>query len=217
MVCGPRAGSLFCVYSFVPRPCAESIRDIRDPEHPNTLEELSVVDRSSVTVTEASPGTGLTWGTVSIAFTPTVPHCSLASLIGLSIRAKLEADGILAPAPAAPPVDRIPSEGPGGEPPSPPVVLGEGGGGGLLVATSGGPAATTANGIGGSTAGGVPSAPARYYKLDVSVAPGTHATAAEITKQLNDKERCAAALENPNLQRMVAGCMSSVVVSLADR
>eukprot|EP00168_Porphyra_purpurea_P016357 TRINITY_DN5269_c0_g1_i1.p2 TRINITY_DN5269_c0_g1~~TRINITY_DN5269_c0_g1_i1.p2 ORF type:complete len:199 (-),score=13.51 TRINITY_DN5269_c0_g1_i1:115-711(-) len=78
----------------------ESIRDIRDPEHPNTLEELSVVDRGSVTVTERTPGSGLSWGTVSIAFTPTVPHCSLASLIGLSIRAKLDADGILSPAPS---------------------------------------------------------------------------------------------------------------------
>lgn len=74
----------------------------------------------------------------------------------------------------------------------------------------------TANGTGGLSAGLSPPSP-RYYKLDVSVAPGTHATAAEITKQLNDKERCAAALENPNLQRMVAGCMPPEVVSLAGR
>lgn len=201
-----------CAPLYVPL-CAESIRDIRDPEHPNTLEELSVIDRRSVTVTEATTGTGLTWGTVSIAFTPTVPHCSLASLIGLCIRAKLEADDILSPAPAPPPLGA--ASGPGCEPQSPPVLAG-GGGEGLLVAT---PDAATmpANGTGGSPRGGVPCPPARYYKLDVSVAPGTHATAAEITKQLNDKERCAAALENPNLQRMVAGCMPPVVVSLDGR
>lgn len=192
---------------------AESIRDIRDPEHPNTLEELSVIDRHSVTVTEALPGAGLTWGTVSIAFTPTVPHCSLASLIGLSIRAKLEADDILSPASAPPPLGT--ACGPGGEPPLPPVLAG-GGGTGLLVGSL--DATTTApNGTGRFPHGGVLRPPPHYYKLDVSVAPGTHATAAEITKQLNDKERCAAALENPNLQRMVAGCMPPLVVSLADR
>lgn len=186
--------------------CPESIRDIRDPEHPNTLEELSVVDRSSVTVTECTPGTELAWGTVSIAFSPTVPHCSLASLIGLSIRAKLDADGILSPAPALP--GSFPEGAPGGRPASPSVT----GRSTLLVDTG----SATANGTGGSSTGLSPP-PARYYKLDVSVAPGTHATAAEITKQLNDKERCAAALENPNLQRMVAGCMPPEVVSLAGR
>lgn len=153
-----------------------------------------MVDRDCVTVTERTPGSGLAWGTVAIAFTPTVPHCSLASLIGLSIRAKLDADGILSPAPWT-------SGGSDGSPPS---------GGGLLVAAP----AAVANGAGAPT-GAVPSP--RYYKLDVSVAPGTHTTAAEITKQLNDKERCAAALENPNLQRMVAGCMPPEVVTLAGR
>ncbi|KAK3018750.1 hypothetical protein RJ639_004236 [Escallonia herrerae] len=36
-------------------------------------------------------------------------------------------------------------------------------------------------------------------KVDIRVAPGTHATEAAVNKQLNDKERVAAALKNPNL------------------
>jgi len=64
----------------------ELLRDIRDPEHPNTLEELSVLDKSSVVV--VPPENDLK-GVVRVLFSPTVPHCSMASLIGLSIRAKL--------------------------------------------------------------------------------------------------------------------------------
>ncbi|KAG6475098.1 hypothetical protein ZIOFF_064316 [Zingiber officinale] len=44
-------------------------------------------------------------------------------------------------------------------------------------------------------------------KVDIRVAPGTHATEAAVNKQLNDKERVAAALENPNLQEMVDSCL----------
>lgn len=72
------------------------IRDIRDPEHPHSLEELSVVDLESVVVkppSSDSPG----YGRVTILFTPTVPHCSLASIIGLSIRSKLDESGVLRP------------------------------------------------------------------------------------------------------------------------
>jgi metal-sulfur cluster biosynthetic enzyme len=70
------------------------IRDIRDPEHPHSLEELSVVQRSSVVVVDPvddSPN----YGRVTVTFTPTVPHCSLASIIGLSIKAKLADSGVL--------------------------------------------------------------------------------------------------------------------------
>jgi metal-sulfur cluster biosynthetic enzyme len=70
------------------------IRDIRDPEHPHSLEELSVVQRSSVVVVDPvddSPS----YGMVTVTFTPTVPHCSLASIIGLSIKAKLADSGVL--------------------------------------------------------------------------------------------------------------------------
>lgn len=74
----------------------DTIRDIRDPEHPHSLEELSVIDAESIAVkrpNDDSPG----YGRVTISFTPTVPHCSLASIIGLSIRSKLDESGVLRP------------------------------------------------------------------------------------------------------------------------
>uniref|UniRef100_A0AAQ5BII0 Cytosolic iron-sulfur assembly component 2A n=1 Tax=Homo sapiens TaxID=9606 RepID=A0AAQ5BII0_HUMAN len=62
------------------------IRTIRDPEKPNTLEELEVVSESCVEVQEINEEEYL----VIIRFTPTVPHCSLATLIGLCLRVKLQ-------------------------------------------------------------------------------------------------------------------------------
>ncbi|PKU31290.1 hypothetical protein llap_18407 [Limosa lapponica baueri] len=62
------------------------IRTIRDPEKPNTLEELEVVTESCVEVQEIGEDEYL----VIIRFTPTVPHCSLATLIGLCLRIKLQ-------------------------------------------------------------------------------------------------------------------------------
>ncbi|EFX63556.1 hypothetical protein DAPPUDRAFT_67032, partial [Daphnia pulex] len=70
---------------------------------------------------------------VRIDFNPTVPHCSLASLIGLCLRGKIQKNV----------VERI--------------------------------------------------------KLDIVIAEGS--TEEEINKQINDKERVAAALENPNLKK----------------
>lgn len=58
------------------------IRNINDPEHPLTLEELHVLEESRVIVNNER-------GEVSVKFTPTIPHCSMATLIGLSIRVKL--------------------------------------------------------------------------------------------------------------------------------
>nr|POE83746.1 protein ae7 [Quercus suber] len=40
------------------------------------------------------------------------------------------------------------------------------------------------------------------------VAPGSHASESAVNKQLNDKERVAAALENPNLVDMVDECLA---------
>nr|XP_009003286.1 cytosolic iron-sulfur assembly component 2A isoform X2 [Callithrix jacchus] len=62
------------------------IRTIRDPEKPSTLEELEVVSESCVEVQEINEEEYL----VIIRFTPTVPHCSLATLIGLCLRVKLQ-------------------------------------------------------------------------------------------------------------------------------
>ena len=45
--------------------------------------------------------------------------------------------------------------------------------------------------------------------MDIAVTPGSHSTEAAVNKQLNDKERVAAALENPNLLEMVNNCLAS--------
>lgn len=125
------------------------IRDIRDPEHPHSLEELSVIDIDSISVVEPiddSPG----YGTVSIHFTPTVPHCSLGSIIGLSIQTKLSESNLLKP-------------------------RGE-----------------------------------HYYKLRVTCADGAHVNAEDISRQLTDKERIAAASENPRIMGLIRACTDNL-------
>ncbi|KAF5280442.1 hypothetical protein FQR65_LT03251 [Abscondita terminalis] len=117
----------------------DSIRTIKDPEKPNTLEELNVVYEEGVFVQNAIVGNV---NTVRVEFNPTVPHCSLATLIGLCIRIKLERN--------------IPEQ----------------------------------------------------IKLDIYIKKGAHATENEINKQINDKERIAAAMENPNLKEMVENCIA---------
>lgn len=44
-------------------------------------------------------------------------------------------------------------------------------------------------------------------KLDIYIRKGTHSTEDEINKQINDKERIAAAMENPNLRELVENCI----------
>lgn len=112
------------------------IRSINDPEHPLSLEELNVVEQVRVKVDD--PGS-----TVGIEFTPTIPHCSMATLIGLSIKVKL-----------------------------------------------------------------LRSLPDRF-KIDVHITPGTHASEDAVNKQLADKERVAAALENSSLLEVVNQCLST--------
>ena len=58
------------------------IRKINDPEHPLTLEQLKVTEFKNVEVKDNK-------NYVKVLFTPTIPHCSMATLIGLSIRVKL--------------------------------------------------------------------------------------------------------------------------------
>jgi len=110
---------------------------IRDPERPETLEELNVISEDGIKVKKLNCGQPL----VCIEFVPTVPHCSLASIIGLTMREKL--DKCL------------------------PYKL----------------------------------------KVDIFIKEGTHDTADEINKQINDKERISAAMENPNLQTLVNECI----------
>ncbi|CAI9110767.1 OLC1v1010845C1 [Oldenlandia corymbosa var. corymbosa] len=112
------------------------IGDIRDPEHPYSLEQLSVLSEESITVDEKL-------GRILITFTPTIQHCSMATVIGLCLREKLK--------------DCFPA----------------------------------------------------HFKVDIKVAPGSHADEESVNKQLNDKERVAAALENPNLRQLVDECLYS--------
>ncbi|XP_023141804.1 cytosolic iron-sulfur assembly component 2B [Amphiprion ocellaris] len=112
------------------------IRSINDPEHPLSLEELNVVEQIRVKVDDAG-------NTVGVEFTPTIPHCSMATLIGLSIKVKL-----------------------------------------------------------------LRSLPDRF-KIDVHITPGTHASEEAVNKQLADKERVAAALENSSLLEVVNQCLST--------
>ena len=78
---------------------------------------------------------------VMIKFTPTIPHCSMATLIGLSIRVQL-----------------------------------------------------------------LRALPARF-KVTVEITPGSHSSETAINKQLADKERVAAALENSHLLEVINQCI----------
>ncbi|EPS98593.1 hypothetical protein FOMPIDRAFT_1126273 [Fomitopsis schrenkii] len=48
------------------------------------------------------------------------------------------------------------------------------------------------------------------YKIDIRVKPGSHQSEHALNKQLNDKERVAAALENPALLEVLEQCLSTV-------
>ncbi|GAA5919350.1 hypothetical protein JCM1841_004355 [Sporobolomyces salmonicolor] len=113
------------------------IRSISDPEHPLTLEQLAVVSSSQITVSHGKRPR------VLVEFTPTIPHCSMATLIGLSLRVRL-----------------------------------------------------------------LRSLPERF-KVDIKVKEGTHQSENAVNKQLNDKERVAAALENSHLLSVVQQCLST--------
>lgn len=51
------------------------LRNINDPEHPLTLEELRVIEERNIYVDNKD-------NSVRVYFTPTIPHCSMATLIG---------------------------------------------------------------------------------------------------------------------------------------
>ncbi|KAI9446757.1 hypothetical protein H4582DRAFT_1908147 [Lactarius indigo] len=111
------------------------IRSISDPEHRSmTLEQLAVVSAPQVAVTPNH---------VLVEFTPTVPHCGMSTLIGLSIRVRL--------------LRTLPTR----------------------------------------------------FKIDIRVKPGSHQSEHAVNKQLNDKERVAAALENPALVDVLETCLES--------
>lgn len=108
----------------------ELLKDIRDPEHPElTLSQLRVVKRNQIYVKSASH--------ILVEYTPTIPTCSVAVLIGLTLLRKLQLC--------------LPSQ----------------------------------------------------YKIKVKIAEGKHVQELQVNKQLADKERIAASMENPNLSRLV--------------
>ncbi|KAI8617441.1 hypothetical protein BC830DRAFT_1113568 [Chytriomyces sp. MP71] len=114
------------------------IRNINDPEHPLTLEQLHVAQLRHISVDHINSH-------ISVVFTPTIPHCSMATLIGLCIRVQL-----------------------------------------------------------------LRCLPARF-KVDISVEEGTHQSEKSVNKQLNDKERVAAAMENSHLVEVVNQCLARTV------
>ncbi|KAI9014913.1 hypothetical protein BC832DRAFT_546790, partial [Gaertneriomyces semiglobifer] len=116
----------------------ELIRHINDPEHPLTLEQLNVTQLPLITVDGER-------NHVLVKFTPTIPHCSMATLIGLCIRVRL-----------------------------------------------------------------LRSLPGRF-KVDIRVQEGSHQSEQAVNKQLNDKERVAAALENNHLLEVVNQCLLTAV------
>jgi len=66
------------------------IRDIKDPEHPHTLDELSIVDLEDIQIAELSDETAMCKGgqpvsQIVVEITPTIPHCSMAGIIGLTV------------------------------------------------------------------------------------------------------------------------------------
>lgn len=60
----------------------EKLAEICDPEFNQTLEELNVISEDNVILNNNDKTSPLS---ISITFKPTVPHCSFASLIGLTI------------------------------------------------------------------------------------------------------------------------------------
>lgn len=61
---------------------------INDPEHPLTLTQLGVVNLADIHIIDLQGTKGQS--KVIVEITPTIPHCSMATLIGLCIRVRLE-------------------------------------------------------------------------------------------------------------------------------
>ncbi|XP_078046801.1 MIP18 family protein galla-2 [Augochlora pura] len=122
------------VDEFDAREIFDLIRNINDPEHPLTLEELNVVEQNLIEIDNRA-------NKIIVQFTPTIPHCSMATLIGLSIRVQL--------------LRTLPSR----------------------------------------------------FKVTVEITPGTHKSESALNKQLADKERIAAALENSHLLEVINQCI----------
>ncbi|KAI1434109.1 FAM96B protein [Xylaria sp. CBS 124048] len=70
------------------------ISTISDPEHPLSLGQLAVVNLPDIHITPspsaAAPPDPNSLTTVLVKITPTISHCSLATVIGLCVRVRLE-------------------------------------------------------------------------------------------------------------------------------
>ncbi|KAJ5884102.1 MIP18 family protein [Penicillium subrubescens] len=120
------------------------IKSISDPEHPLSLGELAVVSLPDIFIKPTLPNVPSSpLQTVTVLITPTITHCSLATVIGLGVRVRLEQ-----------------------------------------------------------------SLPPRF-RVDVRIKEGTHSTGDEVNKQLGDKERVAAALENGALMQVIGKMMET--------
>ncbi|KUJ24107.1 uncharacterized protein LY89DRAFT_692911 [Mollisia scopiformis] len=122
------------------------IAPICDPEHPLSLESLGVVKLQDVhLISPLDPAKPAALSRVLVELTPTVSHCSLATVIGLGVRVRLEK--------ALPP----------------------------------------------------------SFRVEVKIKKDTHGQAEEVNKQLADKERVAAALENKSLMGILRKMMQPCI------
>ncbi|RVD82791.1 uncharacterized protein DFL_007203 [Arthrobotrys flagrans] len=121
------------------------ISTISDPEHPLSLGELAVINLPHIHVTHAppTPQNPHPMSHVLVEITPTINHCSLATVIGLGVRVRLEQ--------ALPP----------------------------------------------------------RFRIDVRIREGTHQSTEQVNKQLNDKERVAAACENETLMGVLSNMLAT--------
>lgn len=67
------------------------IATMSDPEHPITLGALAVVSLPDISIKPTIPSRPASpLRTVTVLITPTIQHCSLATVIGLGVRVRLE-------------------------------------------------------------------------------------------------------------------------------
>lgn len=67
------------------------IATMSDPEHPITLGSLAVVSLPDISIRSTIPSRPASnLRTVTVLVTPTIQHCSLATVIGLGVRVRLE-------------------------------------------------------------------------------------------------------------------------------
>eukprot|EP00808_Paulinella_micropora_P002603 g76183.t1 len=160
----------------------DMLRHINDPEHPLTLEQLNVMQLDLIKVDDAK-------STADILFTPTIPHCRsqihppfLTAGHRYTHHSSLQVTDILF---------------------TPPFLTA-----GHILFTPTIPHCSMATLIGLSIRVKLLRSLPSRFKVTVNITPGTHASEEAINKQLNDKERVAAALENEPLLKVLNKCIA---------